>query len=124
MEKTGKGILCLRQEWKVKDSKSGDELLRRMGEVAEAEGHHPDLHLRDDNTVLAELSTHAIGMQQQLEIVGGRGSPRILSREVSGGICTVSLAMSQLPCLAIYESLSSQAACTCKCCTFNADHRY
>ena len=74
MEKTDKGTLCLRQEWKVKDSQSGAELFRRIGVIAEAEGHHPDLHLKDDNAVSAELSTHAIGMQQQLEIVNSAES--------------------------------------------------
>lgn len=27
--------------------------------IAEAEGHHPDLHLTNFNTVVAELTTHA-----------------------------------------------------------------
>lgn len=34
---------------------------RRIAEVAEAEGHHPDLHLEGYNCVVAELTTHAIG---------------------------------------------------------------
>jgi 4a-hydroxytetrahydrobiopterin dehydratase len=29
--------------------------------VADAEGHHPDLHLRSYNHVAVELSTHAVG---------------------------------------------------------------
>ncbi|MFO0929868.1 MAG: 4a-hydroxytetrahydrobiopterin dehydratase [Gemmataceae bacterium] len=32
-----------------------------MGQVAEAEGHHPDLHLTGYRNVAVELSTHAIG---------------------------------------------------------------
>ncbi len=63
LEKTDQGSLCLRQEWKVKDSRSGDELIKRIGDVAEAEGHPPELHMKDDSAVAAELSTHAIGMQ-------------------------------------------------------------
>jgi 4a-hydroxytetrahydrobiopterin dehydratase len=37
------------------------ELFRRVGEVAEAEGHHPDLHLVSYHDVAVELWTHAIG---------------------------------------------------------------
>jgi 4a-hydroxytetrahydrobiopterin dehydratase len=31
-----------------------------LGDVAEYEGHHPNLHLHDWNQVCVELSTHAI----------------------------------------------------------------
>ena len=37
------------------------DLLKRLGDVAEAEGHHPDLHITGFNNVKAELSTHAVG---------------------------------------------------------------
>lgn len=69
LAKSDNGTLCLRQEWKVKDSRSGAELCKRIGDIAEAEGHRPDLHLNDGNAVLAELSTHAIGMRRHLEAV-------------------------------------------------------
>ena len=36
-------------------------LTRRLAEIAEAEGHHPDLHLTGYNTAVAELTTHAAG---------------------------------------------------------------
>ena len=62
VEKTEEGTLCLRQEWKVRDFSSGIEFFKRIGEVAEAEGHHPDLHLEGYNKVSAGLSTHSIGM--------------------------------------------------------------
>jgi Pterin 4 alpha carbinolamine dehydratase len=45
----------------VRNFKAGLELLRRIGDVAEAEGHHPDLHLTGWNNVSAELSTHSVG---------------------------------------------------------------
>lgn len=32
----------------------------RVGEVAESEGHHPDLHLVGYNRVTAQLSTHSV----------------------------------------------------------------
>ena len=69
LEKTDQGSLCLRQEWKVKDSRSGDELMKRIGDVAEAEGHRPEMHMKEDSAVAAELSTHAIGMRHHLHHV-------------------------------------------------------
>ena len=55
------GIECIACDWKVKNFISGLELMKRIGEVAEAEGHHPDLHLTGYNKLRAEISTHAIG---------------------------------------------------------------
>ena len=40
---------------------AGLQLFQRIAVVAEAEGHHPDLHLQDWNNVYAQLSTHAAG---------------------------------------------------------------
>ncbi len=37
------------------------KLLNRIAEVAEAEQHHPDLHLTGYRKVRIELTTHAIG---------------------------------------------------------------
>lgn len=37
------------------------ELLNQIAEVAESEGHHPDLHLTGYCKVRIELTTHAIG---------------------------------------------------------------
>jgi 4a-hydroxytetrahydrobiopterin dehydratase len=37
------------------------ELLNRIGEVAESEQHHPDLHLTGYRNVKIVLTTHAIG---------------------------------------------------------------
>eukprot|EP00884_Botryococcus_braunii_P000804 jgi/Botrbrau1/10724/Bobra.357_1s0025.1 len=55
------GALSIRQEWKVRNFEAGLQLFERIGQVAEAEGHHPDLHLEGYNTVYAELSTHSVG---------------------------------------------------------------
>ena len=51
----------LRREWRVQDFVAGLDFFRRAGEVAEAEDHHPDLHLTGYRNVAIELSTHAIG---------------------------------------------------------------
>lgn len=57
----GAGGSRLRREWKVKDFAAGLDFFRRVGEVAEAEGHHPDLHLTSYRDVAVELWTHAAG---------------------------------------------------------------
>jgi 4a-hydroxytetrahydrobiopterin dehydratase len=51
----------IRREWVVKDFVAGLEFFRRVGELAESEGHHPDLHLSDYRRVAIELWTHAAG---------------------------------------------------------------
>ena len=53
--------LRIRREWKVKDFLAGLDFFRRIGEVAEAEDHHPDLHLVSYRQVALELWTHAAG---------------------------------------------------------------
>jgi 4a-hydroxytetrahydrobiopterin dehydratase len=54
----GKGI---RREWRVKDFATALDFFQRIGEIAEKEDHHPDLHLTSYRNVSVELSTHAIG---------------------------------------------------------------
>jgi 4a-hydroxytetrahydrobiopterin dehydratase len=51
----------LHREWKVKDFVTGLDFFRRVGQVAEAEDHHPDLHLVGYRNVTIEIWTHAIG---------------------------------------------------------------
>lgn len=51
----------IRQEWAVKNFVAGIELFKRIAEVAEEQGHHPDLHLEGYNKVHVELWTHAVG---------------------------------------------------------------
>ena len=47
--------------WRVQDFTDGLDFFRRVGELAEAEGHHPDLHLTNFRDVRIELWTHAAG---------------------------------------------------------------
>ncbi|PIA30091.1 hypothetical protein AQUCO_05700065v1 [Aquilegia coerulea] len=54
------GILKLNRSWKVKSFTKGLELFQVVGEVAEAEGHHPDLHLVGWNNVKIEIWTHSV----------------------------------------------------------------
>jgi 4a-hydroxytetrahydrobiopterin dehydratase len=50
----------IRREWKVKDFATGLDFFRRVGDIAEAENHHPDLHLVGYRNVAIEIWTHAV----------------------------------------------------------------
>jgi len=47
--------------WTVKNFVEGMAFLQRVSELAEAEQHHPDVHLTGYRQVKIELTTHAIG---------------------------------------------------------------
>ena len=51
----------IRREWRVKDFLTGLDFFNRVGQLAEEEGHHPDLHLVGYRNVAIELWTHAAG---------------------------------------------------------------
>ncbi|KAK6932254.1 Pterin 4 alpha carbinolamine dehydratase [Dillenia turbinata] len=55
------GIMKLRRSWTVKSFTKGLEFFQAVAEVAEAEGHHPDLHLVGWNNITIEIWTHAVG---------------------------------------------------------------
>ncbi len=57
---TGDGIR-IRREWVVKNFMAGMKFFNLVAELAEDEGHHPDLHLTGYRNVAIELWTHAIG---------------------------------------------------------------
>jgi 4a-hydroxytetrahydrobiopterin dehydratase len=50
----------IRREWRVKDFLTALDFFRRIGEIAEAEDHHPDLHLVGYRNVAVEIWTHAV----------------------------------------------------------------
>ncbi|MBI3341769.1 4a-hydroxytetrahydrobiopterin dehydratase [Candidatus Curtissbacteria bacterium] len=50
----------IERKFKFKDFKEALEFVNRIGEIAEQEGHHPDVQL-GWGRVEVELSTHAIG---------------------------------------------------------------
>jgi 4a-hydroxytetrahydrobiopterin dehydratase len=52
---------AMRREWTVEDFTTALDFFQRIGQVAEAQGHHPDLHLTGYRKVAVELSTHALG---------------------------------------------------------------
>ena len=51
----------IRREWVVRDFMAAIDFFGRVAELAESEGHHPDLHLVGYRNVAIELWTHAIG---------------------------------------------------------------
>ncbi|EOA39088.1 hypothetical protein CARUB_v10011819mg [Capsella rubella] len=53
--------LKLHRSWRVKSFTKGLDFFKRVADIAESEGHHPDLHLVGWNNVKIEIWTHAIG---------------------------------------------------------------
>ena len=51
----------IRKDWTVKNFVAGLDFFNRVGEIAEAEAHHPDLHLVAYKNISIEIWTHAIG---------------------------------------------------------------
>ncbi|KAK3037414.1 hypothetical protein RJ639_030176, partial [Escallonia herrerae] len=55
------GVLKLNRSWKVKTFMKGLAFFEEVARLAEAEGHHPDLHLVGWNNVKIEIWTHSVG---------------------------------------------------------------
>ena len=53
--------LRLEKEWLVKSFKAGIDFINRVAEIAEEEGHHPEIHLTGFRHVWIEIWTHAVG---------------------------------------------------------------
>ena len=51
----------IRKDWKVKNFMAGMDFFNRCAELAEEDGHHPDLHIEGYRNLWVELWTHAIG---------------------------------------------------------------
>ena len=51
----------IRKDWTVKNFMAGIDFFQRAALLAEADGHHPDLHIEGYRNVSVELWTHAIG---------------------------------------------------------------
>jgi len=57
----GKTVKAIRKTVVCKNFLDAVALMQRIAPVAEAEDHHPDLHLTRYKRLTIELSTHAIG---------------------------------------------------------------
>ncbi|KAG6548744.1 hypothetical protein Mapa_009754 [Marchantia paleacea] len=55
------GKLQLQRSWRSKNFMKGLEFFQSIADVAELEGHHPDLHLVGWNNVTVNIWTHSIG---------------------------------------------------------------
>jgi 4a-hydroxytetrahydrobiopterin dehydratase len=53
--------LRIRKQWEMKNFMAGMDFFNRIAQLAENQGHHPDLHLEGYRHVLLEIWTHAIG---------------------------------------------------------------
>jgi 4a-hydroxytetrahydrobiopterin dehydratase len=51
----------IRKDWTVKNFMAAIKFFNAVADLAEDEGHHPDLHLEGYRKVWIELWTHAIG---------------------------------------------------------------
>ena len=51
----------IRKEWTLTNFLAGMAFLSKVAQVAEEDGHHPDLHLTQYRQLAIELWTHAIG---------------------------------------------------------------
>jgi len=51
----------IRKDWTARHFMAAMKFFNRVAEVAEEDGHHPDLHLEAYRKVSIELWTHAIG---------------------------------------------------------------
>jgi 4a-hydroxytetrahydrobiopterin dehydratase len=56
----GGDVKKISKEYKFKDFIGAINFVNNVAEIAESEGHHPDIHI-NYNKVLLELTTHAIG---------------------------------------------------------------
>jgi 4a-hydroxytetrahydrobiopterin dehydratase len=57
------------KKFEFKDFKNALDFINKVGEIAESEGHHPDIHLTDYKFVTINLSTHAIGGLSQNDFI-------------------------------------------------------
>lgn len=51
----------IRKDWTAKNFVAAMKFLNRVADLAEAEQHHPDVHLEGYRSVWIEIWTHAIG---------------------------------------------------------------
>jgi len=59
----------IRRDWVAKNFLAGIDFFNRCAAIAEADGHHPDLHLEGYRNVAVELWTHAIGGLSQNDFI-------------------------------------------------------
>lgn len=61
--------LRMRKDWQMKNFAAGMELFNRVAQLAEEEGHHPDLHLEGYRHAWIEIWTHSIGGLSENDLI-------------------------------------------------------
>jgi 4a-hydroxytetrahydrobiopterin dehydratase len=77
----------IRRDWEVKDFLAGMDFLQHVAELAESEGHHPDLHLEEYRHVWIELWTHSVGGLAENDFILAAKIDRlpVQTRKAAGG---------------------------------------
>ena len=78
----------IRKEWTVKHFMAGMRFFNKVAEVAEAEGHHPDLHIVGYRNATIEIWTHAIGGLSENDFILAAKIDELPVELKSGGIST------------------------------------
>lgn len=63
------GAKQISKKWQFKNFVEALAFINKVGELAELEGHHPDIHLVNYKYVEIVLSTHAIGGLSQNDFI-------------------------------------------------------
>lgn len=72
----------LRRQFKFKDFKEAIGFVNKVAEVAEAEGHHPDIYIFY-NKVQIDLFTHAVGGLSENDFIMAAKIQRLLLQTIS-----------------------------------------
>jgi len=59
----------IRKDWVVEDFMAAMEFFGHVADLAEREGHHPDLHVEGYRNVSIEIWTHAIGGLSENDLI-------------------------------------------------------
>lgn len=70
----------IRKDWTVKNFTAGIDFFQSVAQLAEDEGHHPDLHLEGYRNVWIEIWTHAIGGLSENDFICAAKIDRIATR--------------------------------------------
>ena len=82
----GAGGAAIRKTVKCKDFLDAVALIQQIAPIAEAEDHHPDLHLTGYRKLTIELSTHAIGGLSENDFILAAKIDQLLSGSDPKGV--------------------------------------
>ena len=76
---------AIRKTVKCKDFLDAVNLIQRIAAIAEAEDHHPDLHLTNYRKLTIALSTHAIGGLSENDFIAAAKIDQLLPVQAADG---------------------------------------